>query len=126
MSFTGRFYYSYEVSAGGGGGRSYSSGSYKTGETAIKADIETYDEIVSNIETQNELVIQSETGYISPDAECLLNDIIPDYEQADHEVVEMLRLLKSEGAKVIESMKNIRDDIVNLDTAASQDGEALK
>ena len=56
----------------------------------------------------------------------LLNDIIPDYEQADHEIVDMLRLLKSEGAKVIESMKNIRDDIVNLDTAASQDGETLK
>ncbi len=56
----------------------------------------------------------------------LLNDIIPDYEQADHEVVDMLRLLKSEGAKVIKSMKNIRDYIVNLDTVASQDGEALK
>jgi hypothetical protein len=38
-----RFYYSYEVSSGGGGGRSYSSGSYTTGETAIKADIETQD-----------------------------------------------------------------------------------
>ena len=126
MRIFGKFFYRHEASTGGGGGRSYRSGSYATGEEDIRADIEVYDEIVSNIETQNAAIIDPELSYIVPDDACLLNDIIPDYEEADHQVVDLLKSLRSEGELVIASMKAIRDDIVNIDGAASQDGDFLE
>lgn len=126
MRITGRFFYRYEASAGGGSGRSYSSGEYATGESAIKMDTEVYDSIVAEIETQNDAIIESESGYVVPDAACLLNNIIPDYEEADHEVVDMLRLLKKEGGMVVDIMKKVRQDFVDLDTAGSEDADRLR
>lgn len=107
--------YAHEVSAGGGGGTSAGS------STEVKIDVEVYNTIVNQIETCKESIIATESGYVEPDAVCLLNDVIPDYQQADHEVEDMLRLMKTETDLVIKTMRTMRDNYKEVDDVKSKE-----
>lgn len=50
------------------------------------------------------------------DAVCNLNSVIPDYEQADHEVEDMLRLMQKETDLVIDTMRTIRAEFEEIDS----------
>ena len=108
--------YSYEISAGGGGGVGAGGGS-----TEVKIDVGTYNTIVGQIESCKEEIIKSEAGYVEPDAVCLLNDVIPDDQQADHEVEDMLRLMKTETELVIKTMRTMRENYVEVDDVKSKE-----
>ncbi len=117
------------VADGGGGAASVAStgAGAAAGATAgavgeIKINVDEYNRIVDNIETQTTEIIKTESGYVEPDASCLLNEVIPDYEQADHEVEDMLRLMQQELNHVISVMRGIRQDYENVDSELSQDG----
>ncbi|MBP3239871.1 MAG: hypothetical protein J6M92_04900 [Oribacterium sp.] len=111
--------YLHEASAGGGGGKTNTSGS---GSSAlVKIDVETYNGIVDAIEECKDAIIATESGYVEPDADCLLNDVIPDYQQADHEVEDMLRLMKKETELVIKTMRTMRDNYVKVDDEKSKE-----
>lgn len=86
----------------------------------IQIQLETYDAIVDSIEENKKIIIESQSGYVAPDAVCLLNDVIPDYEQADHEVEDMLRLLQKETGLMIDTMRQIRNDSYEHDLSASE------
>ena len=102
-----------------GGNTSGSAGAGSSSE--IKIDIEQYNTIVDNIETQTGEIIQTKAGYVQPDNACRLNSVVPDYEQADHEVEDMLRLMQTELTHVIGVMRKIRDDIISIDSTKSQE-----
>ncbi len=87
----------------------------------IKIDIEEYNKRVNNISTQTDKIIQTYSGYVEPDSVCKLNSVIPDYEQADHEVEDLLRLLKVELKKVVKVMNEIRADYEKVDEEKSQE-----
>ena len=89
----------------------------------IMVDIEVFTEIVDEIKTQTESIIGTESGYVTPDPECTRNSIIPDYEQADHEVNDMLRLMKSELKRVTGVMEEIKADYERIDKEKSADIE---
>ncbi len=89
--------------------------------TSIKIDIEEYNRIVNNISAQREKIIKNNVGYVEPDSVCRLNSVIPDYEQADHEVEELLRLLKMELKTVVKVMNDIRADYEKVDEEKSQE-----
>lgn len=105
--------YAYEISAGGGAGVGSSS--------EIKIDVDEYERVVDNIHAQTSEIIKTYTGYVAPDNVCRLNSVIPDYEQADHEVEDMLRLLKRELFQVVRVMRKVKDDIVSIDAQKSQE-----
>ena len=77
--------------------------------------------IVDAIEECKDAIIATESGYAEPDADCLLNDVIPDYQQADHEVEDMLRLMKKETELVIKTMRTMRDNYVKVDDEKSKE-----
>ena len=120
------------VADGGGGSSSVVASGVAAGARAgagavssvneIKINIDEYNRIVDNIETQTTEIIETQSGYVEPDAACLLNDVIPDYEQADHEVEDMLRLMQQELNHVISVMRGIRQDYETVDSDMSQDG----
>ena len=106
------------INANGGN----TSGSAAPGSSAeIKIDVEQYERVVDNIATQTGEIIKSYTGYVMPDNVCRLNSVIPDYEQADHEVEDMLRLLKRELFQVVRVMRKVKEDIVAIDATKSQE-----
>ena len=110
--------YRYEAAAGAGGGsgtRASSSG----GSAEVKINVEVYDTIVDYIEECKDEIISTESGYVEPDEVCLRNDVIPDYQQADHEVEDMLRLMKRETEEVIKTMRIMRDDYIEVDEVKS-------
>ena len=82
----------------------------------IKMDVEVYGTIVNEIKNQTNNIIVTESGYVTPDAECLRNSIIPDYQQADHEVVDMLRLMKKEFDHVTGVMEAFKADYETIRT----------
>ena len=102
-----------------GGNTSGSAGAGSS--TEIKIDVDEYERIVNNIATQTADIIESYTGYVMPDNVCRLNSVIPDYEQADHEVEDMLRLLKRELFQVVRVMRKVKDDMVTIDSTKSQE-----
>lgn len=109
------------INANGGN----TSGSAAPGSSSeIKIDVEVYEGIVNNIDTQTAEIIKTYTGYVAPDNVCRLNSVIPDYEQADHEVEDMLRLLKRELFQVVRVMRKVKDDIVAIDAQKSQEAAA--
>lgn len=87
----------------------------------IHIDIETYDEIVDNIELKNRVYMLAESGYVEPDEECLKNQMIPKYQKANNDVQDFLRLLKSETEIVTAKMRQMRDNYVNIDVTKSQE-----
>ena len=110
--------YIHAINASGGN----TSGSAASGSSSeIKIDVERYETIVNNIDTQTAEIIKTYTGYVAPDNVCRLNSVIPDYEQADHEVEDMLRLLKRELFQVVRVMRKVKDDIVAIDAQKSNE-----
>lgn len=91
----------------------------------IKMDTQVYTGIVDGIKTQTENIIGTESGYVTPDPECIRNSIIPDYEQADHEVNDMLRLMKSELNHVTGVMEAIKVDYETIDKEKTADCEQV-
>lgn len=111
--------YLHEASAGGGGGTSKPTGVGTS--TEVKINVENYNAIVDAIEECKDAIIATESGYVEPDADCLLNDVIPDYQEADHEVEDMLRLLKTETELVIKTMRTMRDNYMEVDDVKSKE-----
>ena len=112
MLFYSKLYSSVSVlQADGGGGGSKPAPS----ADCIHIDVETYDGIVDNIETTNNATITTESGYIEPDGDCLKNQVIPYYQTADHEVEDFLRLMKKETQLVVDTMRKMRDNYVEVD-----------
>lgn len=110
MNFTMKKY-AHDANGGGGTSASSSSGS----SAVVKIDLETYNYIVDSIEKCKDEIIMRGARYIVPDDECLLNNVVPDYQQADHEVFDMLKLMKSETALVIKAMRTMRDNYKKVD-----------
>ena len=110
--------YANAINANGGN----TSGSASPGSSSeIKIDVERYEAVVNNIDAQTAEIIKTYTGYVAPDNVCRLNSVIPDYEQADHEVEDMLRLLKRELFQVVRVMRKVKDDIVAIDAQKSSE-----
>lgn len=112
MLYIKKRYYAVNVADGGGG--SSSSGN-------ISVETEKYKAIVDTIERKNAATITSTEGYVEPDEECLLNDMIPDYQQADHDVEDLLRLMKSETKTVISLMRKMQDNYEEVDDEMDKD-----
>lgn len=91
----------------------------------IKMQLETYDKTVNSIEASKDIIIGKGEGYVPPDAVCLLNDVIPDYEGADHEIEDMLRKFKKETELLIDTMRKIRNEYKEQDTSNSEDGQKI-
>ncbi|WP_026653251.1 hypothetical protein [Butyrivibrio proteoclasticus] len=125
--------YTYEnvAEADGGGGipnaesrreKAASNSSSSTASGDIKMDVDYYNQVVDNIETCKADIISTSSGYVEADALCLKNDVIPDYQQADHDVEDMLRLFQEETDAVIKTMRKVRDDYIAVDDAKTEDG----
>ncbi|RKM63155.1 hypothetical protein D6856_03255 [Butyrivibrio sp. XB500-5] len=91
----------------------------------IKLDVQVFTSIVAGIKTQSDNIIATETGYVNPDPEILRNSIIPDYQQADHGVNDMLRLMKQELTHVTQVMDAIRVDYETVDREKTADCEQV-
>ncbi|SFU69352.1 hypothetical protein [Butyrivibrio sp. INlla21] len=91
----------------------------------IKIDTEVFTAIVSGIKNQTNNIIETEGGYAKPDPECLRNSVVPDYQQADHEVVDMLRLMKTELTHVTGVMDAIKADYETIDKEKTAECEQL-
>ncbi|WP_026653669.1 hypothetical protein [Butyrivibrio proteoclasticus] len=81
----------------------------------IHIDEEIYDEIVGRIESNNKKTIKDNQTYVEPDAQCLLNPVIPDYQEADHIAVDMFHAMKDETTTVVKLMKQMKEDYVQVD-----------
>lgn len=104
----------YQASMEADGGGSSSSGS-------ITVNPDQYNAIVDEIEKKNNDVISTEEGYVEPEEICLLNNMIPDYQEADHKVEDLLRKLKKETASVISLMRTMRQGYEDVDYDKTQD-----
>ena len=113
--------YLHDANGGGGGGATTSSGAGTGGSTVVKIDVDIYNAIVDSIEEHTNAIIEDDKNYVDPDSACLLNDVIPDYQEADHEVVDMLKKLKEELTCVIAAMRTMRDNYNNVDDTKSQE-----
>ena len=114
MIFGWKKYRQDEGNTGGASGTSSSGESSSSDKVEIGVD--DYNTIVDEIETQKELIIATTEGYVEHDAVCNLNSVIPDYEQADHEVEDMLRLMQKETDLVIDTMRTIRAEFEEIDS----------
>lgn len=91
----------------------------------IKIETEVFTAIVSGIKNQTNNIIETEGGYANPDPECLRNSVVPDYQQADHDVVDMLRLMKTELTHVTGVMDAIKADYETIDKEKTAECEQL-
>ncbi|WP_026652920.1 hypothetical protein [Butyrivibrio proteoclasticus] len=132
MVFYSKKYYVTTMQADGGGSPGRSNGNNSNSSSSsgsaygdIKMDVDYYNQVVDNIETQKEGIISTESGYVEPDALCLNNEVVPDYQQADHDVEDMLRLFQKETDLVIKTMRKVRDDYIEVDEAKTEDGATV-
>ncbi|WP_028243217.1 hypothetical protein [Pseudobutyrivibrio ruminis] len=88
-----------------------------------KIDIEVYNGVVDEIETQNDTVI--EDGFVATSASSIIstNATVPTFVTADENVVSMLTNLKVQVQDVITTMRDVRDSMDNVNTDAKTSGE---
>ena len=102
--------YVHTVNADVGGGKS--SGAYSS--DTIHIDEEIFEEILTRIKDNNEEIVPDGQSYVEPDPQCLLNPVIPDYQEADHIAMDMFLAMKSETRKITELMKKIEDNYISV------------
>ncbi|WP_026651746.1 hypothetical protein [Butyrivibrio proteoclasticus] len=105
--------YTYDANADVGGGA-------PSGSTADQGDVsineEVYTEIVDRISDNNELIVDDNQAYVEPDAKCLINEVVPDYQEADHIALDMFHAMKDETKTLVKLMRNIKENYVSVDT----------
>ncbi len=88
-----------------------------------KIDIDTYNDVVDEIESQNDTVI--EDGFTATAASSIIttNETVPTFVTADENVVAMLKNLKVQVQDVITTMREVRDSMEDVNDDATTSGE---
>ena len=88
-----------------------------------KIDIDTYNDVVDEIESQNDTVI--EDGFTATTASSIIttNETVPTFVTADENVVAMLKKLKIQVQDVITTMREVRDSMEDVNDDATTSGE---
>lgn len=73
----------------------------------IKMDTDVYEEIVGRIKSENNELLERDALPPEPDAEAVMNVVVPDYQVADEEIVDTINLMQSVFDKVVDLMNNI-------------------
>lgn len=97
--------YTYTATADVGGG--VASGD-------IHIDEEIYDEIVGRITKNNKEIVNDNQTYVEPDPQCLLNPVIPDYQEADHIALDMFHAMKTECTTLTKLMDKMKEDYIEV------------
>ncbi|WP_026653623.1 hypothetical protein [Butyrivibrio proteoclasticus] len=83
----------------------------------IKMDTTVYTQIVDNIDNLGKSLLES-NEYVEPDAECLLNVVVPDYKVAYESTIDSITSLQERTETVVTLMRNIK---TNYDEKIDQD-----
>lgn len=80
----------------------------------IHIDEEIYDEIVGRISKNNKKIVKDNQTYVEPDPQCLLNPVIPDYQEADHIALDMFHAMKTETTTLTKLMDKMKEDYIEV------------
>lgn len=80
----------------------------------IHINEEIYDEYVGRIKSNNEDTISDDSGYEEPDSQCLLNPVIPTYQDADHIAMDMMLAMKSETRALVKLMEKVKNNYIEV------------
>ena len=87
--------------------------------TQTVLDTEKYEEIVNEIEKQKDLVI-SDTEVAKTPVSVIKNNLsVPDFVKADGEIIDMLKSLKVQIADVVQTMRDIKQNLESANTDAA-------